>query len=107
NNLRHVAIVRLEQLSPFPFLEAKAVVDFYKDSLEEIVYCQEESFNSGAWTYVEPRLDTAIRNSEWFSSKVLAVTLGKIGLAVWICRGKVKGPNLAGKARLDACCWWT
>eukprot|EP00842_Homolaphlyctis_polyrhiza_P001163 jgi/Hompol1/2047/HPOL_002848-RA len=66
NNLRHIAIVRLEQLNPFPFWEAKTVVDFYKEGLEEIVYCQEESFNSGAWSFVEPRLETAIRASEWF-----------------------------------------
>ena len=69
NNLRHIAIVRIEQLNPFPFIEAKEVVDFYKDSLSEIVYCQEEAFNSGAWTFVEPRLDTAIRHSEWFKTK--------------------------------------
>ncbi|KAI8915104.1 thiamine diphosphate-binding protein [Entophlyctis helioformis] len=69
NNLRHIAIVRLEQLNPFPFWEAKTVVDYYKEGLEEIVYCQEESFNSGSWSFVEPRLETAIRNSEWFKSE--------------------------------------
>lgn len=71
NNLKDIAIVRLEQLNPFPFVEVKAVIDFYSQSLEEIVYCQEESFNSGAWTHVDPRLDTAIRATEWFTgSKV-------------------------------------
>ena len=68
NNLRHVAIVRLEQLNPFPFWEAKNVIDFYKKGLEEIVYCQEESFNSGAWTFVEPRLETVVQHTEWFKS---------------------------------------
>ncbi|KAH6581276.1 hypothetical protein BASA61_009164 [Batrachochytrium salamandrivorans] len=66
NNLRHIAIVRLEQLNPFPFWEAKTVIDYYKEGLEEIVYCQEESLNSGAWSFVEPRLDTAARHSDWF-----------------------------------------
>jgi 2-oxoglutarate dehydrogenase E1 component len=69
NNLRHIAIVRLEQLNPFPFWECKTVVDFYGKSLEEIVWCQEEAFNSGAWTFVEPRLDTAIQHSDWFRSE--------------------------------------
>lgn len=68
NNLQHIAIVRLEQLNPFPFWEAKSVIDFYGQSLEEIVYCQEESMNSGAWTFVEPRLDTAVRSSDWYKS---------------------------------------
>ncbi|KAI8905581.1 thiamine diphosphate-binding protein [Gorgonomyces haynaldii] len=83
NNLRHIAIVRLEQLSPFPFLEAKQVVDFYKESLEEIVYCQEESFNSGAWSFVEPRLETAVRNSEWFSSKKTGLFSDKTKGQIW------------------------
>jgi 2-oxoglutarate dehydrogenase E1 component len=71
NQLKHVAIARIEQYSPFPFWEAKEVVDFYPN-LEEVVYCQEESFNSGAWSFVEPRLDTVVRESEWYKSgKVL------------------------------------
>ncbi|KAJ3347685.1 2-oxoglutarate dehydrogenase E1 component [Kappamyces sp. JEL0680] len=68
NNLRHIAIVRIEQLNPFPFWECKTIVDYYSASLEEIVYCQEESFNSGAWSFVEPRLTTAVEHSEWFKT---------------------------------------
>ncbi|KAJ3311300.1 2-oxoglutarate dehydrogenase E1 component [Boothiomyces sp. JEL0838] len=68
NKIRNVAIVRIEQLNPFPFWECATVVDFYGESLEEIVYCQEESYNSGAWSFVEPRLHTAIQNSEWWKS---------------------------------------
>ncbi|KAI9105905.1 thiamine diphosphate-binding protein [Phlyctochytrium arcticum] len=68
NNLQNVAIVRLEQITPFPFWEVKTIIDHYGASLEEIVWCQEESFNSGAWTFVEPRLDTSVRNTEWFKS---------------------------------------
>ncbi|KAJ3041889.1 2-oxoglutarate dehydrogenase E1 component [Rhizophlyctis rosea] len=68
NELKHVAIVRVEQLNPFPFWDVKEVVDMYGKGLEEVVWCQEESFNGGAWTFVEPRLDTAIRESEWYKS---------------------------------------
>lgn len=67
NKLDHIAIARIEQYNPFPFWEAKEVVDFYPN-LEEIVYCQEESFNSGAWSFVEPRLDTAIRETDWYKN---------------------------------------
>ncbi|KAJ2996593.1 2-oxoglutarate dehydrogenase E1 component [Globomyces sp. JEL0801] len=74
NNLRHIAIVRIEQLHPFPFWECQSVIDFYGESLEEIVYCQEESFNSGAWSFVEPRLHTAIQHSNWFASEKVSKT---------------------------------
>lgn len=69
NNLRDVAIVRVEQVTPFPFWEAKAVIDFYKESLEEIVWAQEESLNSGSWQFVEPRLETVIRSTEWWTNE--------------------------------------
>ncbi|KAJ3281197.1 2-oxoglutarate dehydrogenase E1 component [Borealophlyctis nickersoniae] len=68
NNLKHIAIARVEQISPFPFWEAKSVIDFYGESLEEVVWCQEESFNSGAWSFVEPRLETAVRETDWYKS---------------------------------------
>ncbi|KAJ3115849.1 2-oxoglutarate dehydrogenase E1 component [Nowakowskiella sp. JEL0407] len=68
NDLNHVAIVRVEQLSPFPFWEAKQVIDFYGQSLEEIVWAQEESLNSGSWLHVEPRLTTSIKNTDWYKS---------------------------------------
>jgi 2-oxoglutarate dehydrogenase E1 component len=76
NNLRHIAIIRLEQLNPFPFWECKTVIDFYGKSLEEIVWCQEEAFNSGAWSFVEPRLHTAIQHSEWFQSEKVSFEEG-------------------------------
>ncbi|KAJ1548780.1 hypothetical protein HK405_015274 [Cladochytrium tenue] len=71
NNLRHVAIVRLEQLNPFPFWEVKTVLDFYGaagGALQDVVYAQEEPFNAGSWTFVEPRISTALRATEWFKS---------------------------------------
>ena len=52
---REVAIVRLEQLYPWPADELKAVLDRYR-SAREWVWVQEESQNMGAWTFVAPRL---------------------------------------------------
>ena len=66
NQMSNVAIVRIEQLCPFPFWEIQKIVDFYGQGLQEIVYAQEESMNSGAWQHVEPRLHTAIRESKWY-----------------------------------------
>ena len=42
------AIVRLEQLYPFPEAELKAALSRYA-ALAEVVWCQEEPMNQGAW----------------------------------------------------------
>lgn len=49
------AIIRLEELYPFPAEELRSVLDGYPN-LREIVWAQEEPRNMGAWTYVAPRL---------------------------------------------------
>jgi 2-oxoglutarate dehydrogenase E1 component len=48
HKLDHVAIVRLEQLYPFPEDELKAVVAQFPN-LKEAIWCQEEPMNQGAW----------------------------------------------------------
>ena len=53
-NLEHVAVVRLEQLYPFPEQQLKQALAGYKAS--EIVWCQEEPENMGAWTFARPYL---------------------------------------------------
>jgi 2-oxoglutarate dehydrogenase E1 component len=50
-----LAIVRLEELYPFPQIELSALLDSYP-ALEDVVWLQEEPQNMGAWTYVSPRL---------------------------------------------------
>ena len=44
----NVAIVRLEQLYPFPEEELQAVISTFVN-LQEVVWCQEEPMNQGAW----------------------------------------------------------
>lgn len=46
--LRTVAIVRLEQLYPFPERELGATIAGYR-ALESVAWCQEEPMNQGAW----------------------------------------------------------
>ncbi|NOT11259.1 MAG: 2-oxoglutarate dehydrogenase E1 component [Methylococcaceae bacterium] len=48
NNLKHVAIARIEQLYPFPDLLFRAEVAKYPN-LVEFIWCQEEPKNQGAW----------------------------------------------------------
>jgi 2-oxoglutarate dehydrogenase complex dehydrogenase (E1) component-like enzyme len=50
-----VAIVRVEQLYPWPTVRLTAVFDHYGDA-EEVVWLQEEPENMGAWSFVHARL---------------------------------------------------
>ena len=48
------AIVRVEELSPFPFAELKEQVEKYSNA-NSIAWVQEETQNGGAWAFVEVR----------------------------------------------------
>src|SRR5262249_42313315 len=50
-----VAVVRLEQLYPFPEEQLNRVLSRYRKA-REWVWAQEESQNNGGWFFVEPRL---------------------------------------------------
>jgi 2-oxoglutarate dehydrogenase E1 component len=50
-----VAIVRVEQLYPFPRAEVKAQLAKYP-AAKEVVWCQEEPMNQGAWYQVQHHL---------------------------------------------------
>lgn len=56
----NIALVRIEELSPFPRKEVKEVLEKYSDA--EIVWAQEEPENQGAWTYLRPRLDEILKD---------------------------------------------
>jgi 2-oxoglutarate dehydrogenase E1 component len=53
---REVAIVRLEQLYPWPVDALSQALGRYRQA-REFVWAQEESQNMGAWSFVSPRLD--------------------------------------------------
>ncbi|XP_072534173.1 2-oxoglutarate dehydrogenase-like, mitochondrial [Salminus brasiliensis] len=61
-----VAIVRLEQISPFPFDLIKAEVEMYANA--ELIWCQEEHKNMGYYDYVRPRFLTVLSNKKpiWY-----------------------------------------
>jgi 2-oxoglutarate dehydrogenase E1 component len=56
-----VAIARVEELYPWPHDAVAAVIDQYPN-IEEVVWVQEEPKNTGAWTYVSPRLRASTGN---------------------------------------------
>jgi 2-oxoglutarate dehydrogenase E1 component len=43
-----IAIIRIEQLYPFPYDDLEAILNTYPN-VDEIVWCQEEPANQGAW----------------------------------------------------------
>ncbi|HEY3133731.1 MAG TPA: 2-oxoglutarate dehydrogenase E1 component [Gemmatimonadaceae bacterium] len=58
----HVALVRVEELYPWPGNQIAQIVDLYP-AIEEVVWAQEEPKNQGAWSYVSPRLRMSTGNA--------------------------------------------
>ncbi|KAF3842049.1 hypothetical protein F7725_024000 [Dissostichus mawsoni] len=63
---KEIAIIRLEQISPFPFDLVRTEAEKYGNA--ELVWCQEEHKNMGYYDYARPRLltVTANRRPVWY-----------------------------------------
>ena len=57
--LQDVAILRMEQIYPFPEEELARALRPYGDA--EIVWCQEEPENAGGWSFVDRRIEAVLR----------------------------------------------
>ncbi len=62
-NQHDVALVRVEQLYPFPVAETEAMIARYPNA-REVVWCQEEPQNQGAWYQIRHRLQTLVGKRE-------------------------------------------
>ncbi|MBF0447657.1 MAG: 2-oxoglutarate dehydrogenase E1 component [Magnetococcales bacterium] len=60
-----VAIIRVEQLYPFPDISLKAILAKYDQALEWF-WVQEEPQNMGAWSYIQPRLEGLLKGKRLF-----------------------------------------
>ena len=58
-----VALIRIEQLYPFPIPEFAALIEQYSH-VEQIVWCQEEPQNQGAWYQIRHRLQEPLQNHQ-------------------------------------------
>jgi 2-oxoglutarate dehydrogenase E1 component len=59
NQLRHTALIRIEQLYPFHWDMLREIVSRYPGAHKKWVWCQEEPLNMGAWSYISSRLNEA------------------------------------------------
>jgi 2-oxoglutarate dehydrogenase E1 component len=57
-----VAVVRVEELYPWPHEEVARIVDAYP-GIDEVAWVQEEPKNMGAWSFVAPRLRVSTGNA--------------------------------------------
>jgi 2-oxoglutarate dehydrogenase E1 component len=74
SKVQDVAILRLEQLYPFPVNSFSRALAPYKNA--DVVWCQEEPENMGYWTFLDRRIEKV---------------LGEIGI-------KAKRPSYVGRA---------
>ncbi|MGI9482049.1 MAG: 2-oxoglutarate dehydrogenase E1 component [Hyphomicrobiales bacterium] len=65
--IKDIYLLRLEQLYPFPF---KALVkEMGRFPNAEVIWCQEEPQNMGAWTFVEPNIEWVLKRVESKSAR--------------------------------------
>ncbi|ORY80001.1 Thiamin diphosphate-binding protein [Protomyces lactucae-debilis] len=62
NQINDIGIIRVEQFMPFPWERLHEEFDKYSNA-KEIVWCQEEPLNGGAWSYVQPRINTCLKKT--------------------------------------------
>jgi 2-oxoglutarate dehydrogenase E1 component len=61
--LTNVAIIRIEQLYPFPKEQFAAAIAAYPDT-HELIWCQEEALNQGAWDQIKHRFHSLIQDGK-------------------------------------------
>lgn len=65
--INDLALIRLEQLYPFPKEELQAELKKYKNA--EIIWCQEEPKNMGAWKFVDDLIEESLIETKHKSSR--------------------------------------
>lgn len=63
NSVKDVAVLRVEQYYPFP---EQAIAEMLKPyaHVEDVIWCQEEPENMGAWTFLDRRLEGAMAKAK-------------------------------------------
>ncbi len=61
-DIHDVTIVRLEQIYPFPDEALKELFEYFPNA--DVVWCQEEPENMGAWRFVDRRIEAVLTKSK-------------------------------------------
>ncbi|CEP21142.1 KGD1 [Cyberlindnera jadinii] len=56
------AFIKVEQLHPFPWAQLRDSLNSFPNATD-LVWCQEEPLNMGAWSFVQPRLSTVLKET--------------------------------------------
>lgn len=69
--VKDVALIRVEQLAPFPYESVREQAALYPNA--ELVWAQEEQKNAGAWNWISPHIEKATgRRPAYSGRKALA-----------------------------------
>ena len=63
DKVNNVAIVRVEQLYPFPYTEMGEIIATYPNA-NKVVWCQEEPRNQGAWRATRHRIERVLKTGQ-------------------------------------------
>ncbi|WFD21465.1 oxoglutarate dehydrogenase (succinyl-transferring) [Malassezia equina] len=72
NEIKDVAITRIEQIAPLDYETIVATLNKYPNS--DLMFAQEEPVNNGAWLYLEPRLRTLCQKTEHHKGREFMVS---------------------------------
>ncbi len=59
-NKEHIAIIRVEQIYPFPMVQFHKLLKKYSNT-QDVIWVQEEPYNMGAWPFIRSELE----NIDW------------------------------------------
>lgn len=67
--IQDIALLRLEQLYPFPHTELVQALKPYKGA--DLIWCQEEPMNMGPWTFIALLLESVLQEADLNTSRPL------------------------------------
>ncbi|GAT76085.1 2-oxoglutarate dehydrogenase E1 component [Ehrlichia ruminantium] len=72
NKIDNIAVIRLEQYYPFPEEQIALELQNYKNA--EVIWCQEEPMNMGAWSFVNNYIENVLKKIDIKSKKILCIS---------------------------------